>query len=115
MSLIGLSGAVCASRSVFSLGSQKPESTILSGSNRRFSRNSARRIPDAASTTRPSTSDAMLYSHTVPGWWARGALASPSISSAGVRPRASYDNPVGWNTPTFAYASLTGVFTVISP
>src|SRR5256885_9091524 len=64
MTLTGLSGAGCASRSIFSFGTQKPESTILSGPNRRLSRNSARRMPDAASITRPSTSDARLYSRS---------------------------------------------------
>src|SRR5829696_7323959 len=56
------------SRAILSAGTEKPVSVIFSGLNSRSSRNSDRRLPDAFSTTRPSTSTARLYSQVVPGW-----------------------------------------------
>ena len=61
-----------ARRPILSAGTKKPVSTIFSGWNTRSARKSPRRLPDAASTTRPSTSEARLYSHVVPGWWISG-------------------------------------------
>src|SRR6266704_5768461 len=63
----GSTGSGCARRDIFDAGSQKLESTILSGVNSRSSKKTASRLPDAASTTQPRISTAMLYSHIVPG------------------------------------------------
>src|SRR5262245_59875153 len=52
----------CARREVLPGDTQNAVSRIFSGLNTRSSRRSARRLPDAASTTRPSRSTAILYS-----------------------------------------------------
>ena len=114
MPVAGSVGNGCASRPIFSLGSEKAASAIFSGLNKRASRNSESLAPDAASTTRPRTSTDRLYSHTSPGLCASGAFASRSTSSAGVTPRDSYGKSA-WKTPALEYASLTGAFAVISP
>src|SRR6266536_469935 len=95
MSLTGLSGEGWANRRIFSAGTENPESVIFKGSKRRCCRNCASLIPDAASTTRPTTSLAKLYSHTVPGWCASGALLSAVTCSADVDPLASKGSPLG--------------------
>jgi hypothetical protein len=56
-----------ATRPILPLGTQNAVSCIFSGSNSRSARKSPRRLPEPASTTRPSKSTARLYSQIVPG------------------------------------------------
>jgi hypothetical protein len=96
-----------AIRACFGAGTWKPASTIRSGRKIRSSKNRPSVMPDTTSTTRPSTSVDRPYSKAVPGWWASGAFARRSISSALVRSSPS--------TPCRSYASRTVAFRTREP
>jgi hypothetical protein len=62
-------------------------------------------MPEATSTTRPSTSIDRLYSYAVPGWNLSGCLASRSMLPASVTDGAQNAS----QTPLLRYISPTGL------
>ena len=67
-SFLGPSFIGLAPRAFLSAPASKPVSPIFSGLVMRSSMNLSSGMPEATSTTRPSTSVDMEYSQVVPGW-----------------------------------------------